>query len=490
MKNYRNFVNGRWVESPRTFEDISPVDGSVVAVVHEAGRELVDEAVKAGHRAVAGAWGRTSAAERVDVLRRIADEMERRQADFLAAEMADTGKPLAMASVIDVPRGIANFRTFADILATAPLDSHRLDLPDGAYALNYAARKPLGVVGVISPWNLPLLLLTWKVAPALACGNAVVVKPSEDTPGTATLLAEVMQAAGVPDGVFNLVHGFGPDSAGEFISRHPDISAITFTGESRTGTTIMRAAAEGVKPVSFELGGKNAAIIFADCDFEKMIDGMMRALFLNSGQVCLCSERVYVERPIFERFCTAIAERIKAMKIDWPHDPATQMGPLISAKHRDKVLSYFELARQEGATFIAGGGVPHFGDARDNGAWVEPTVIAGLSDDARSVREEIFGPICHVSPFGSEREVIARANDTRYGLAATIWTTNLSRAHRVSEAMRVGISWVNTWFLRDLRTPFGGAGLSGIGREGGMHSLNFYSELTNVCVRIDQESEQ
>lgn len=490
MKNYRNFVNGRWVESPRTFEDISPVDGSVVAVVHEAGRELVDEAVRAGHRAVAGAWGRTSAAERVDVLRRIADEMERRQADFLAAEMADTGKPLAMASVIDVPRGIANFRTFADILATAPLDSHRLDLPDGAYALNYAARKPLGVVGVISPWNLPLLLLTWKVAPALACGNAVVVKPSEDTPGTATLLAEVMQAAGVPDGVFNLVHGLGPDSAGEFISRHPDISAITFTGESRTGTTIMRAAAEGVKPVSFELGGKNAAIIFADCDFDKMIDGMMRALFLNSGQVCLCSERVYVERPIFERFCTAIAERIKAMKIDWPHDPATRMGPLISAKHRDKVLSYFELARQEGATFIAGGGVPHFGDARDNGAWVEPTVIAGLSDDARSVREEIFGPICHVSPFDSEREVIARANDTRYGLAATIWTTNLSRAHRVSEAMRVGISWVNTWFLRDLRTPFGGAGLSGIGREGGMHSLNFYSELTNVCVRIDQESEQ
>ena len=490
MKHYRNYVNGRWVESPNTFEDISPVDGSLVALVHEADGDLVDEAVKAGHRAIASAWGRTTAADRVAVLRKIADEMERRQADLLAAEMADTGKPLSMASVIDVPRGIANFRTFADILATAPLDSHRLDLPDGAYALNYAARKPLGVVGVISPWNLPLLLLTWKVAPALACGNAVVVKPSEDTPGTATLLAEVMQAAGVPDGVFNLVHGFGPNSAGEFISRHPDISAITFTGESRTGTTIMRAAAEGVKPVSFELGGKNAAIIFADCDFDKMIDGMMRALFLNSGQVCLCSERVYVERPLFERFCTALAERIKTMKVDWPHEAATQMGPLISSKHRDKVLSYFELARQEGATFIAGGGVPRFGDARDNGAWVEPTVITGLPDDARCVREEIFGPICHVSPFDSEREVIARANDTRYGLAATVWTSNLSRAHRVSEAMRVGISWVNTWFLRDLRTPFGGAGLSGIGREGGMHSLNFYSELTNVCVRIDQESEQ
>jgi aminomuconate-semialdehyde/2-hydroxymuconate-6-semialdehyde dehydrogenase len=488
MKHYRNYVNGKWVESSRTFEDISPVDGSQVAIVHEASRELVDEAVKAGHQALAGEWGRTNTSQRVAVLRRIADEMERRQDDFLAAEMADTGKPHAMASTIDVPRGIANFRMFADILATAPLDSHRLDLPEGAYALNYAARKPLGVVGVISPWNLPLLLMTWKVAPALACGNAVVVKPSEDTPGSATLLAEIMEAAGVPPGVFNLVHGFGPDSAGEFISQHPDISAITFTGESRTGTTIMRAAAEGVKPVSFELGGKNAAIIFADCDFEKMLDTMMRALFLNSGQVCLCSERVYVERPLFERFCEALVARINAMKIDWPNDPATQMGPLISAKHRDKVLGYFELARHEGATFLAGGGVPYFGDVRDEGAWVEPTVITGLGDDARSVREEIFGPICHVSPFDTEQEVISRANDTRYGLAATIWTSNLGRAHRVSEAMRVGISWVNTWFLRDLRTPFGGAGLSGIGREGGLHSLNFYSELTNVCIRIDEEA--
>lgn len=488
MKHYRNYVNGKWVESLRVFQDISPVDGSQVAIVHEASRELVDEAVKAGHQALASEWGRTNASQRVAVLRRIADEMERRQADFLAAEMADTGKPHAMASTIDIPRGIANFRMFADILATAPLDSHRLDLPDGAYAINYAARKPLGVVGVISPWNLPLLLLTWKVAPALACGNAVVVKPSEDTPGSATLLAEVMEAAGVPPGVFNLVHGFGPDSAGEFISRHPDISAITFTGESRTGSTIMRAAAEGVKPVSFELGGKNAAIIFADCDFEKMLDTMMRALFLNSGQVCLCSERVYVERPLYERFCDALVARIKAMKIDWPNDPTTQMGPLISSKHRDKVLGYFELARHEGATFLAGGRAPYFGDVRDEGAWVEPTVITGLDDDARSVREEIFGPICHVSPFDTEQEVIARANDTRYGLAATIWTSNLGRAHRVSEAMRVGISWVNTWFLRDLRTPFGGAGLSGIGREGGLHSMNFYSELTNVCIRIDEET--
>ena len=487
MKQYRNYIDGQWVESQKTFADINPVDGSQVATVHEATREMVDNAVRAGHKAVAGDWGRTSVTERVAVLRRVADEMERRKDDFIAIEMADTGKPLSMASTIDVPRGISNFRTFADILAMAPVDSQRLDLGDGAYALNYVARKPLGVVGVISPWNLPLYLLTWKVAPALACGNAVVVKPSEDTPGSATLLVEIMEAAGVPPGVFNLVHGFGPDSAGEFISQHPDISAITFTGESRTGTTIMRAAAEGVKPVSFELGGKNSAIIFADCDFEKMIDGMMQALFLNSGQVCLCTERVYVQRPPFDRFCAAIVERIKDLKIDWPHDPDTNMGPLISAKHRDKVLSYFELAREEGATFLAGGGVPHFGDERDNGSWVEPTVITGLSDDARSVREEVFGPICHVAPFDSEQEVIARANDTAYGLAASIWTSDVNRAHRVSESMRVGVSWVNSWLLRDLRTPFGGAGLSGIGREGGIHSLNFYSELTNVCVKIDME---
>lgn len=487
MKQYRNYVNGRWVESARRFDDLNPVDGSLVAQVHEADRATVDAAIRAGHDALRGAWGRTTVTERAALLYRIADEIERRFDDFLAAEMADTGKPLSMASTIDIPRGAANFRVFADILKTAPLSTFRTDLPGGAHALNYAVRKPLGVVGVISPWNLPLLLLTWKIAPALACGNAVVAKPSEQTPGTATLLAEVMDAVGVPAGVFNLVHGFGPNSAGEFITTHPDIDAITFTGESRTGSTIMRAAAEGVKPISFELGGKNAAIIFADCEVDKMLDGMMRAVFLNSGQVCLCSERVYVERPLYNRFVDALVERVKSLRLGWPNEAGTGMGPLISAEHRDKVLGYYALAREEGAQVLAGGGVPHFGDARDAGFWVEPTVIAGLPESARCVREEIFGPICHVTPFDTEAEVVAMANDTRYGLAASIWTRDLNRAHRVSQAMRVGLSWVNSWFLRDLRTPFGGAGLSGIGREGGMHSLNFYSELTNVCIRIDEE---
>jgi aminomuconate-semialdehyde/2-hydroxymuconate-6-semialdehyde dehydrogenase len=487
MKQYRNFVNGEWHESPRRFDDLNPVDGTLVAQVHEADQALVDAAVRAGRRAVQGPWGKTTVTQRAALLYRIADEIERRHGEFLAAEIADTGKPIAMASALDIPRGAANFRVFADIVKTAPLDSFRMDLPGGAHALNYAVRKPLGVVGVISPWNLPLLLLTWKVAPALACGNAVVVKPSEETPGTATLLAEVMQSVGLPPGVFNLVHGFGPGSAGEFITTHPDIDAITFTGESRTGTAIMRAAAEGVKPISFELGGKNAAIIFDDCDVEKMVDGMMRAVFLNSGQVCLCSERVYVQRPLLERFTTALVERVKALRLGWPNEPGTAMGPLISAEHRDKVLAYYALAREEGAHVLVGGGVPHFGDARDAGFWVEPTVISGLPESARCIQEEIFGPICHVTPFDTEAEVIALANATRYGLAATLWTSDLNRAHRVSQAMRVGLAWVNSWFLRDLRTPFGGVGLSGIGREGGLHSLNFYSELTNVCIRIEAD---
>lgn len=485
VQHFRNYVGGEWVSTSKTFPDIHPADGSLVAQVHEADAGTVDAAVRAGHQALAGAWGRTTVNERADLLYAIAAEIERRFDDFLDAEMADTGKPWQMASTIDIPRASANFRTFADIIRTAPQESFRTDLPGGAQALNYTVRKPLGVVGVISPWNLPLLLLTWKVAPALACGNAVVVKPSEETPGSATLLAEVMDAVGVPAGVFNLVHGFGPGSAGEFITQHPGVNAITFTGESKTGSAIMRAAAADVKPVSFELGGKNAAIIFDDCDFEKMIDGMVRAIFLNAGQVCLCTERVYVQKGVYDRFVKALAERAGSLRLGWPKDSSTQTGPLISAKHRDKVLSYFELARQEGATIEAGGSIPKFGDSRDQGFWVEPTVITGLPEDARCLREEIFGPICHVAPFDTEAEVIARANDTQYGLAASIWTTNVDRAHRVAQAMNVGISWVNSWFLRDLRSPFGGSGLSGVGREGGMHSLNFYSEITNVCVRIE-----
>ncbi|MGB8062805.1 MAG: 2-hydroxymuconic semialdehyde dehydrogenase [Candidatus Sulfotelmatobacter sp.] len=484
MKSIQNYIDGKFVRGGQEFADVNPADGSVIAQVTEANEELVDAAVRAARRALRGEWGRWGVRERAARLNRVADAIEKRFDCFVAAEVADTGKPIALASKLDVPRAAANFRAFADLIKTAGVEAFQTESPDGKSALNYAVRKPLGVVGIITPWNLPLLLLTWKVAPALACGNTVVVKPSEETPATATLLTEAMQEAGVPDGVYNVVHGFGPNSAGEFLTRHPDVNAVTFTGESQTGAAIMKTVAASVKPVSFELGGKNAAIVFADCEFENAVSGIRDAVFLNTGQVCLCAERVYIERPIFERFVEKLKQEAERLRIGSPLEPTTEMGPLISAQHREKVLSYYKLAREEGATVVTGGGVPEFGNALDHGFYVQPTIYTGLKETARCVKEEIFGPVCHIAAFDSEEEAVSLANDTKYGLAASIWTTDLKRGHRVAQQMNVGITWVNCWFLRDLRTPFGGAGLSGIGREGGMHSLNFYSELNNICIRL------
>jgi len=484
VKSILNYIGGAFVRGDREFADVNPADGTVIAQVSEANEELVDNAVQAARTAAKGEWGRSTVRERVARLYKVAESIEKHFDCFVAAEVADTGKPVALASQLDVPRAAANFRVFADLINTAALESFQTETADGKNALNYAIRKPLGVVGIITPWNLPLLLLTWKVAPALACGNAVVVKPSEETPATATLLAEVMKEAEIPDGVYNVVHGLGPNSAGEFLTRHPEVDAITFTGESQTGAAIMKTVAATVKPVSFELGGKNAAIVFADCDFEEAVTGISEAAFLNTGQVCLCTERIYVEHVIFNRFVEALKQKAESLKLGSPLENSTQLGPLISAQHRDKVLSYYALARQEGASLITGGDIPHFGNSLDGGFYVQPTIYTGLSESARCVKEEIFGPVCHVAPFDTEEEAIAMANDTKYGLAASIWTTNLKRGHRVAQQMNVGITWVNCWFLRDLRTPFGGVGLSGVGREGGIHSLNFYSELNNICIRL------
>jgi len=484
VKVIQNYIDGKLVGSGREFADVNPAEGNIIAQVTEADSSLVDAAVQAARKSLRGEWGHLGAQERAARLYKIAEVIEARFDTFVAAEVADTGKPISLASRLDVPRAAANFRVFADMIKTAGLESFQTETPDGKSALNYAVRKPLGVVGIITPWNLPLLLLTWKVAPALACGNAVVVKPSEETPATATLLAEAMQQAGIPDGVYNVVHGFGPKSAGEFLTQHPDVNAVTFTGESQTGAAIMKTVAASVKPVSFELGGKNAAIVFEDCDFEAAVTGISEAAFLNTGQVCLCAERVYVQRSIFDRFVEALKQKAESVRLGSPLDPATDAGPLISAKHREKVLSYYRLARDEGAIVITGGGVPRFGNSLDQGFYVQPTIYTGLQESARCVKEEIFGPVCHVAPFDTEEEAVKMANDTKYGLAASIWTTNLKRGHRVAQQMNVGITWVNCWFLRDLRTPFGGAGLSGIGREGGMHSLNFYSELNNICIRL------
>ena len=479
-----NFVGGAFVEGHRLFDNIDPVDGTLVATVHEAGAELVDAAVSAARRALAGPWGHYPVADRARLLRRIADRIEERLEDFVAAEVRDTGKPVSQARQLDVARAIANFRSFADMVSVRGLDSFLTELPDGRKALNYTVDKPLGVVAVIVPWNLPLLLLTWKVAPALACGNAVVVKPSEETPSTATLLGEVMVEAGVPAGVYNVVHGFGSGSAGEFLTTHPDVDAVTFTGESTTGSAIMRAVAPTVKAVSFELGGKNAAVVFADADLDKAIEGLARSIFTNTGQVCLCTERVYIQRAAYDEVAAGLVAQAKALCLGRPENPLTTTGPLISLAHRDKVQSYLKLAQDEGADVLVGGGVPHLGEDLSGGAWIEPTLWAGLDNTARVVREEVFGPVAALIPFETEDEAVRLANDTKYGLAAAVWTQNLERGHRVAAQMRVGMSWVNTWYLRDLRSPFGGVGLSGIGREGGEHSMHFYTEPTNVCVQL------
>lgn len=478
----RNYISGEFVASEQTFPNVSPIDGRILSQVCEADEALVARAVAAAKAAQHGPWGDYSASQRAAVLQRIADAIERRFEDFVAAEVADTGRPVQQARTLDIARGIHNFRTFAELINQAGSECFEMRAADGNDVFSYSVRKPHGVVAIISPWNLPMLLMTWKVAPALACGNSVVIKPSEDSPSTATLLAEVMHEVGLPAGVFNLVHGFGPGSAGEFLTRHPDVDAITFTGESRTGETIMKVAAEGIRDVSFELGGKNAAVVFADCDFDAAVAGVLRSSFTNSGQVCLCSERVYVERPIYERFVAAMKAGAEALKIGYPDEDGVNMGSLISHKHRDKVLGYFELARSEGATLVTGGGVPHFGDERDNGAYVQPTIWTDLGDDARCVREEVFGPVCHIAPFDRDEEVVQRVNDSAYGLATALWTRDLKRAHRLSRRFEVGMVWVNTWFLRDLRTPFGGTRLSGLGREGGRHSLDFYSQITTICV--------
>ncbi len=471
----RHYLGGGFDASGVPFPLVDPVTGRTVGAVPEASRELVDQAVAAARTALRGPWAAWSPAERSRLLHRIADGIEARFEEFAAAECADTGKPRELASTVDIPRAVANFRSYADLLAGRSERSWHTPTPDGRGALNYTVRKPLGVVAVVSPWNLPLLLLTWKVAPALATGNTVVAKPSELTPGTACLLAEVMDEAGVPAGVFNLVHGRGPDAAGQWLTEHPGVDAVAFTGASRTGTEIMRAAAARLAPVSFELGGKNAGLVFADADLEEAVAGTLRSAFTHSGQVCLCTERLYVERSVFDLFAAALAAGAKAL---------SGYGPMVSAAHRDKVLGHLERAVADGGEVLAGGGVPRFGDERDSGFWVEPTVLAGLPEDHPAVRDEIFGPVVHLAPFDTEEEALALANAGPYGLAATVWTGDVRRAHRVAPALDVGIAWVNTWNLRDLRTPFGGVKASGIGREGGDHSLDFFSEPMNVCVKL------
>jgi aminomuconate-semialdehyde/2-hydroxymuconate-6-semialdehyde dehydrogenase len=486
MRQIENFIAGEFVAaaSGKRFDKRSPVDNRIICSVSEAGRGEVDAAVRAARSALQGEWGGLSTDQRIELLYGVANEITRRFDDFVEAEMSDTGQPEHVMKHVFIPRGAANFKVFADVIKNVASESFQMDTPDGRGALNYSIRRPKGVIGVVCPWNAPFMLMTWKVGPALACGNTVVVKPSEESPQTAALLGEVMNAVGIPKGVYNVVHGFGPDSAGEFVTQHPQVDAITFTGETRTGTAIMKAASEGMRDVSFELGGKNAGIVFADADFEAAVESFSRSVFLNTGQVCLGTERVYVERPIFERFVQALKVKAEAVKFGRPDDRHANFGPLISQEHQQKVLSYYHKAVAEGATLVTGGGVPEMPAELAEGAWIQPTIWTGLPETAAVVQEEIFGPCCHISLFDSEDEVVAKANATDYGLSTTIWTSNLARAHRMAGRIDVGITWINSWFLRDLRTPFGGSKQSGIGREGGVHSLEFYTETRNVCIKL------
>lgn len=477
-----SYINGEFIDSESYFDNINPVDSSVISTISEANHQMVNDAVAA---AKASEWSTLTVSQRSALLNKVADVMKEREQEFIDAEIADTGKSLFQVKTIDIPRGTANFRFFADLVKYPASESFITDTPQGNKALNYSVNKPLGVVAIISPWNLPLLLATWKIAPAMACGNSVVFKPSEETSSTAFLLAQVMDEVGIPKGAFNLILGRG-HAVGDAITSHEEIDAITFTGASSTGQRIMASAAPTVKPISFELGGKNSAVVFNDTDIDKAVAGVARSTFTNCGQVCLCTEKVYVHRSIFEEFVTKLKQQAANIKIGYPKDKDVFMGPLVSKVHQQKVLSYYQLAREEGATVQHGGGVPSFGDERDNGCYIEPTIFTGLEDNARINQEEIFGPVCHVSPFDDEDEVIKRVNNTKYGLAASLWTNNLARAHRVAPQIHVGLVWVNTWFLRDLRAPFGGTKLSGVGREGGLHSLAFYTEPSNICINIEE----
>lgn len=477
--NCRHFINGQFVESQnqKSFENINPATEEVLGNVAEGGKEEVDFAVTAAREALQGPWKTTTLEERSKILRKIGDLILERQEELARLECLDTGKPFSLANSVDIPRAAYNFHFFADYVISLGTDAYQ----QNQEALHYSIRRPVGVVGIIKPWNLPLLLLTWKLAPCLAMGNTAVIKPAEWTPMTATVLMEIIKEAGVPDGVVNLVHGFGPNSAGGAISEHPDVDAISFIGEPSTGSSIMKAGADSLKKLSFELGGKNPNIIFADADLDEVVETTIKSSFVNQGEVCLCGSRIYVERSAYDQFLEKFVEKTKQLKVGKPFDADTNVGALISKEHYDRVNSYVDIAREDGATILTGGKRP---EGFDKGYYLEPTIISDLDYDSRCITEEIFGPVVTVVPFDTEEEVIMQANDTHYGLSATIWTSNLKRGHRVAHQIEAGIIWVNTWFLRDLRTPFGGMKHSGIGRTGGAHSLEFFSELSNITIKL------
>ncbi|WP_046247075.1 aldehyde dehydrogenase [Hymenobacter terrenus] len=480
MLQIQNYLNGHLTppRSGRYLDNIEPATSQVYGQIPDSGPEDVAAAVAAAEAALPS-WRRLPAEERGRLLVKIADLIDANLEHLARAESQDNGKPLGLAQIMDIPRAASNFRFFGTAVEHFATEAH---LQEGI-ALNYTVRHSVGVVGCISPWNLPLYLFTWKIAPALAVGCCVVAKPSEITPATAFLLSELCIEAGLPAGVLNIVHGTGP-GCGQAIVEHPGIKAISFTGGTATGRHLAATAAPMFKKLSLELGGKNPNLIFADCDLAAAVATSIRSSFANQGQICLCSSRIFIERSIYEVFKTEFLKQLELQKIGDPFEADTKQGALVSEAHLYKVLNYIRLAHEEGGILLAGGHRVTVPGRCERGYFLEPTVFENLPHDCRTNQEEIFGPVVTLTPFDTENEVIAWANSTDYGLSATIWTTNLNRAHRVAQALHSGIVWVNTWLHRDLRTPFGGMKNSGIGREGGLEALRFFTEAQNICVKV------
>jgi aminomuconate-semialdehyde/2-hydroxymuconate-6-semialdehyde dehydrogenase len=480
MEDILNLVGGDLVPATgNTWIDVhEPATGKVYARLADSDARDVEAAVQAAETAFP-AWVAMGREGRSNVLLRLAALIEQDLGGFAEAESRDNGKPVHLAQKVDIPRAVANFRFFATAILHFSTEAHVMD----DVAVNYTDRSPIGVVGCISPWNLPLYLFTWKIAPALAAGNCVVAKPSEVTPMTAYRMARLCAQAGMPPGVLNIVHGLGP-KVGAAITEHPGVKAISFTGGTRTGQEIARVAAPMFKKMSLELGGKNPVVIFADCDLEQALRTTVLSSFRNQGQICLCGSRILVERPLYDRFRDAFVERVKALRVGDPHDSASDLGAVVSEGHMEKVLAYIDLAREEGGRVLCGGMRVQLDGELQGGWYIAPTVIEGLGPACRTNQEEIFGPVVTIAPFETEEDALSAANGTPYGLASVLWTSDVKRAHRMAHQLESGIVWVNCWMVRDLRTPFGGMKQSGVGREGGVEALRFFTEAKNVCIKL------
>ena len=477
----QNYINGQFIKPTLGFyiDNYNPSNGEVYGQIPNSTSEDVEKAYKAAEKAFPN-WSNTTLATRSEILSKIA-KLILEKLDFLArAESKDNGKPISLATAIDIPRAAANFQFYANAITQFSSEAHE---SIGLNAMNFTLRQPIGVVGCISPWNLPLYLFTWKIAPAIAAGNCVVAKPSEITPMTAYLLGEILTEAGLPKGVLNIVHGLGT-TTGQAIVEHPNIKAISFTGGTKTGAHIAKVAAPMFKKLSLELGGKNPNIIFADCNYEKMLATTVRSSFANQGQICLCGSRIFVEEKIYEKFKADFIQKVKQLKVGHPSEDQSDVGALVSKEHLEKIASYVVIAENEGGKILCGGKSVSVTDS-ENGYYFQPTIIEVTDNSCRVNQEEIFGPIVTIMSFKTDEEVLALANDVKYGLSSTLWTNNLNRTMQFSKQLHTGIVWVNTWMLRDLRTPFGGQKASGIGREGGFEALRFFTEAKNICIEYE-----